>query len=79
MAGAGDLDQFGSWQDDPDDGPTWYPSNVQEGWVPYYTGYWTWIGPWGWTWIDALPGVGPPITMGGGRGGITDGDGAQAV
>jgi len=24
-------------------------------WAPYRFGYWSWIGPWGWTWIDDEP------------------------
>src|ERR1700722_18552335 len=25
------------------------------GWVPYRDGYWSWVEPWGWTWIDHEP------------------------
>ncbi|HTV87251.1 MAG TPA: DUF6600 domain-containing protein [Dyella sp.] len=55
MVGAQDLDQYGTWQDDSDYGAVWYPSDVAVGWSPYSFGYWTWIGPWGWTWVDNLP------------------------
>ena len=55
MVGAQDLDQYGTWQDDSDYGAVWYPSNLVAGWSPYSFGYWTWIGPWGWTWVDNLP------------------------
>ena len=55
MSGVEDLDQFGSWDNDADNGPIWYPTTVAPGWAPYYTGHWAWTGPWGWTWIDDAP------------------------
>jgi hypothetical protein len=55
MVGAQNLDQYGTWQSDSDYGAVWYPSDVVAGWSPYSFGYWTWIGPWGWTWVDNLP------------------------
>jgi hypothetical protein len=55
MVGAQNLDQYGTWQDDSDYGTVWYPSDVAAGWSPYSYGYWSWIGPWGWTWVDGLP------------------------
>ncbi|MGQ0834008.1 MAG: DUF6600 domain-containing protein [Gammaproteobacteria bacterium] len=30
----------------------WGPRVVIVGWAPYRFGPWTWISPWGWTWID---------------------------
>jgi hypothetical protein len=53
--GAEDLDQYGSWGNDPADGPVWYPNGVPVGWVPYSTGRWVWVSPWGWTWVDTYP------------------------
>lgn len=55
MVGAQDLSQYGSWQSDPDYGQVWYPSNVGADWSPYSDGHWSYVGPWGWTWVDAAP------------------------
>jgi hypothetical protein len=46
-----DLDDAGTWQNDPDDGPIWIPTAVAGGWTPYRFGHWVWIAPWGWTWV----------------------------
>jgi hypothetical protein len=53
VVGYQDLDQYGSWQDSPDDGAVWYPGDVPVGWAPYRYGHWVWIAPWGWTWVDS--------------------------
>jgi hypothetical protein len=55
MVGARDLDEYGTWESTPTYGPVWYPSTVAVGWAPYRFGNWTWVGPWGWTWVDAAP------------------------
>lgn len=55
VIGYQDLDQYGSWQDSPDYGAVWYPSQVPVGWAPYRTGHWAYIAPWGWSWVDDLP------------------------
>lgn len=55
MPGYDALDQYGRWQTVPQYGPVWYPSNVNPGWVPYRTGYWSWVAPWGWTWVSDEP------------------------
>ena len=55
MVGARDLDEYGTWESTPTYGPVWYPSTVAVGWAPYRFGHWTWVGPWGWTWVDAAP------------------------
>jgi hypothetical protein len=55
VVGAQDLDQYGSWQPDSDYGQVWYPSNVGADWSPYSDGHWSYVGPWGWTWVDAAP------------------------
>jgi len=52
MIGYADLDDAGSWYDDRDYGSIWYPTSVAVGWAPYRHGHWSWIDPWGWTWID---------------------------
>ena len=55
VPGYSDLDDYGSWREEPDYGPVWYPSTVAVGWAPYSYGYWNWVGPWGWTWVDYAP------------------------
>ena len=55
VPGYSDLDDNGSWNEEPDYGPVWYPNTVDVGWAPYSTGYWNFIGPWGWTWVDYAP------------------------
>ena len=53
--GATDLDANGSWTPTPDNGPVWFPTTVAAGWTPYSVGYWAYVAPWGYTWIDAAP------------------------
>src|SRR6266702_4742692 len=55
VPGYSDLDDNGSWNEEPDYGPVWYPSTVDVGWAPYSYGYWNYVGPWGWTWVDYSP------------------------
>ncbi len=55
MVGARDLDDYGTWESTQSYGPVWYPSTVAVGWAPYRFGNWTWVAPWGWTWVDAAP------------------------
>jgi hypothetical protein len=55
IAGYDDLDDYGDWRDVPQYGHVWYPRSVAPGWAPYSTGYWSWVGPWGWTWVDESP------------------------
>ena len=31
------------------------PRSVPSGWAPYRTGHWSYVQPWGWTWIDDQP------------------------
>ncbi|UQV46336.1 hypothetical protein KIV45_04810 [Janthinobacterium lividum] len=50
-----ELDRYGAWQEDAEYGPLWLPSTVPAGWAPYSDGRWTWIAPWGWTWVDNAP------------------------
>jgi uncharacterized protein DUF6600 len=53
--GYSDLDSSGRWQEDPQNGPVWYPSGVASNWVPYRNGHWAWVEPWGWTWVEDEP------------------------
>ena len=55
VIGYQDLADYGSWQNEADYGPTWFPTAVPVGWAPYRYGHWAWIAPWGWTWIDDAP------------------------
>ena len=55
MPGTQDLDNNGTWSQDGDNGPVWYPSEVPSDWAPYSNGYWSYVGPWGWTWVDYAP------------------------
>ena len=55
VAGYDDLDQYGRWDNQPGYGNVWMPTSVAAGWAPYHDGYWAWIAPWGWTWVDEAP------------------------
>ena len=55
MVGYSDLDDNGTWNEEPEYGHVWYPNNVEVGWAPYSYGYWNYVGPWGWTWVDYSP------------------------
>jgi hypothetical protein len=55
MPGYSDLDENGSWQEEPEYGHVWYPNNVGPDWAPYGDGYWNYVGPWGWTWVGYEP------------------------
>jgi len=53
--GGADLDQNGTWQNVPDYGNVWPPSNVPPDWAPYRDGAWIWEPGWGWTWVSYEP------------------------
>lgn len=55
VIGYEDLDDYGVWETDSFYGPVWYPGRISAGWAPYRFGQWSYIGPWGWTWIDQAP------------------------
>jgi len=55
VIGYEDLDEYGTWRTDPTYGPVWVPTGVAVDWAPYHTGHWTFVGPWGWTWVDDAP------------------------
>jgi len=48
---AGDLDNYGTWHNDPHHGYVWAPRVHEAGWRPYHHGRWVWVSPWGWTWV----------------------------
>ncbi len=52
VVGYEELDSHGTWWSEPGYGAVWAPTVVIAGWAPYRFGHWTWISPWGWTWID---------------------------
>lgn len=55
MAGTEDLDNNGTWSEEPEYGHVWYPNEVAPDWAPYSYGFWSYVGPWGWTWVDYAP------------------------
>ena len=54
MTGFAELDSAGIWKIDAQLRPRLVPDRVAE-WAPYRFGHWSWIAPWGWTWIDDQP------------------------
>jgi hypothetical protein len=55
MTGLEDLDRYGRWDRHPEFGAVWFPFAVAVDWAPYRYGRWTWLRPWGWTWVDDAP------------------------
>jgi hypothetical protein len=55
MTGLESLDEYGTWRTVETYGTVWVPRAVPVGWAPYRYGRWSWIAPWGWTWIDDAP------------------------
>jgi hypothetical protein len=55
MVGSVELEPYGSWEDNSTYGAVWYPTAVAPDWAPYQDGYWTNVGAWGLTWVDAAP------------------------
>ncbi len=55
MTGYEDLNAYGDWINDGSYGRVWAPRAVPSGWAPYRTGHWSYVQPWGWTWIDEQP------------------------
>ncbi len=55
MVGVRDLDDHGYWETNYEYGRVWYPRAVSHDWAPYRNGRWSWVQPWGWTWIDDAP------------------------
>jgi hypothetical protein len=53
--GYSDLDDYGTWKQDPTYGNVWTPNNVSPDWAPYSNGNWAYVAPWGWTWVGAEP------------------------
>ncbi|HEU4374869.1 MAG TPA: DUF6600 domain-containing protein [Telluria sp.] len=55
LVGYEDLDDQGTWRTVPDYGNVWMPAHVASDWAPYRDGHWTYVQPWGWTWVDDAP------------------------
>ncbi|MBS0524746.1 MAG: FecR domain-containing protein [Proteobacteria bacterium] len=55
VTGYEDLAAYGTWTNDPDYGEVWVPQAVAADWTPYSTGYWSYVDPYGWTWVDSAP------------------------
>jgi hypothetical protein len=55
MTGYEDLNGYGDWVNDGSYGQVWVPRSTPAGWAPYRTGHWSYVKPWGWTWIDEQP------------------------
>ncbi len=55
MTGSQELSSNGQWSTDPEYGPVWSPYGMPADWSPYQYGHWSWVEPWGWTWIDHAP------------------------
>jgi hypothetical protein len=55
MTGYEDLDDYGRWHEVAGYGNVWTPSGVPGDWAPYRYGNWTYISPWGWTWVEQEP------------------------
>jgi hypothetical protein len=52
IPGYADLDAYGSWRAVAVYGNVWFPKIVVAGWTPYRFGHWSFVGNWGWTWVD---------------------------
>jgi hypothetical protein len=50
-----DLATYGRFESNPDYGQVWFPSDVPSDWAPYHYGQWSYVEPWGWTWVDDQP------------------------
>ena len=55
MTGYEELDSHGDWLDNGEYGRVWAPRYVSSGWAPYRNGSWSYVSPWGWTWVDEAP------------------------
>ena len=55
VVGYQQLDTYGDWSQDSTYGAVWLPRTVPVNWAPYRAGQWSWVAPWGWTWVDDAP------------------------
>src|SRR5919108_6148619 len=52
IIGVEELTDYGRWEQIPEYGYAWTPTNVVAGWAPFRDGRWIWQDPYGWTWIS---------------------------
>ncbi|MDE2127243.1 MAG: FecR domain-containing protein [Armatimonadetes bacterium] len=52
---AGNLGDYGVWQEDSQWGHVWVPRVGRRDWRPYSDGHWAWVDPFGWTWVSNEP------------------------
>jgi len=64
VTGGESLDPYGQWQNDPNYGQVWVPSEPP-GWAPYQDGRWVDEDYYGWTWVSAEPWGWAPYHYGG--------------
>jgi hypothetical protein len=62
--GGESLDPYGQWQNDPNYGQVWVPTEPP-GWAPYQNGRWVDEDYYGWTWVSADPWGWTPYHYGG--------------
>src|SRR6201993_891970 len=55
VVGYSALDDYGTWKEEPDYGNVWVPNNEPADWAPYSDGNWSYVAPWGWTWVGYEP------------------------
>ncbi len=55
LTGLADLADAGDYGQDPQYGRVWFPRDVPPDWAPYRYGHWSYVQPWGYTWIDDQP------------------------
>jgi hypothetical protein len=55
VVGYEDLDDYGTWRNEPEYGHVWTPTRVVAGWTPYRYGRYAYVSGWGYTWIDDAP------------------------
>ena len=48
---SGNLNNYGSWRSNARYGHIWHPRGISANWRPYHDGHWTWVDPFGWTWV----------------------------
>lgn len=53
--GYSDLDDYGTWKEEPNYGHVWVPNNEPADWAPYSNGNWAYVAPWGWSWVGYEP------------------------
>jgi hypothetical protein len=55
VAGADDLDHYGTWRETQSYGHVWVPNQAPADWAPYSAGRWIYDPYYGWTWVDDAP------------------------